>query len=310
MAGISGSSVIVLSQGGSMRLMRFAGLLLIPCAMFAQKKEIQELQRDFGLLQTDVRMLQRSFDEKIGQITVLLQQTLDAANKSNTAVALLERDVKERLGEQEKKVAAPVAGLNTKIDTLTDEFRFVKESVGEMSARLNRVQAQMTEMDQAIKTLSAPPAPPPGAAPATGAPKVSPVELFDNALRDKTKGNFDIALMQFNDYVQLFPGTDQTCEAQFHIGEIHSNKGELEQAVQAFDAVLEKYPSTCSKQPDAQFMKGKALAKAGQRSAAVTEYRELLKKYPTGDWAAKANAELKALGFTAATPRSPKGKKK
>ncbi|MBK5294559.1 MAG: tetratricopeptide repeat protein [Acidobacteriia bacterium] len=283
-------------------------LLLIPAAGLAQKKEIQDLQRDFGLLQMDVRTLQRSFDEKIAAISVLLQQTLDSANKSNTSIALLEREVKERLREQEKTVAGPVAGLSAKIDTMTDEFRFVKESVGEMSARLNRIQAQIVEMDTAIKTLNAPPAPPPGSAPGPapgGAPAgASPTTLFDNAMRDKIAGKHDIAILQFNDYLKWFPNTDQACEAQFHIGEIHANKVELEPAIQAFDAVLEKYPSTCSKVPDAQFMKGRALARSGQRTAAATEFRELLKKYPTGEWATKANAELKILGFSTASPAS------
>jgi TolA-binding protein len=296
------------SQGVTMRLLRFAGLLLflLPAAGLAQKKEIQDLQRDFGLLQMDVRTLQRSFDEKVATLTVLLQQTLDSANKANTSIALLEREVKDRLREQEKTVAAPVAGLGAKVDTMADEFRFVKESVTEMNSRLNRLQTQMTELDMAIKTLSAPPAPPGGAAAAPGA---SPLALFDNAMRDKLAGRSDLALQQFHDYVRGFPATEQACEAQFYIGEIYANRDELERAIQAFDTVLEKYPSTCAKKPDAHFMKAKTLAKAGERTAAVTEFREMLKRYPTGDWADKANAELKTLGFRSATP-APSRKRK
>jgi len=298
-----------------MRFLRNAALLLllIPVIAVAQKKEIQDLQRDFGLLQMDVRTLQRSFDEKLAAINVLLQQTLESANKSNTSIALLEREIKDRLREQEKTVAAPVAGLTAKIDTMTDEFRFVKESVGEMSARLNRIQTQIVDMNTAIKTLNAPPAPPPGPAPGapTGGPPAgtSPTTLFDNALRDKTAGRGEIAILEFNDYLKWFPNTEQACEAQFHIGEIHSNKVELEPAIQAFDAVLEKYPSTCSKIPDAQFMKARALARSGQRTAAATEFRELLKKYPTGEWANRANAELKALGFSNPAPAGSRRKK-
>jgi len=287
--------------------------LMIPAAMLGQKKEIQDLQRDFGLLQMDVRTLQRSFDEKIAALTVLLQQTLDSSNKANTALALLEREVRERLREQEKTVVAPVAGLGSKVDAMADEFRFVKESVTEMNARLNRLQTQMTELDTAIKTINAPLPPPPGSGQAAnpgGAPAgISPLALFDNAVRDKMAGKSDLALQQFNDYIKWFGATEQACEAQYFAGEIYAARSELEAAIQAFDAVLEKYPSTCVKKADAQYMKAKTLAKAGQRTAAVTELREMLKRYPTGEWASKANTELKLLGFRT-TPETPARRRK
>ena len=74
---------------------RFAllGLLLVP-SIFGQKKEILEMQRDLLQMQDQLRSLQRSQDEKLAALQVLLQQTLDAANKANTATAVLEASLR------------------------------------------------------------------------------------------------------------------------------------------------------------------------------------------------------------------------
>jgi len=64
-------------------------LLICPSLALAASKEIVELSRDVAILQEQMRGLQRSQDEKLSAIQVLVQQALDAANKANTSVALL-----------------------------------------------------------------------------------------------------------------------------------------------------------------------------------------------------------------------------
>ena len=98
-------------------------LALFPIAGFAQKKEILEMQRDIALLQDQVRTMQRSQDEKFAQVTLLLQQALDASGKANTAMAVLQSSLTERIGEQAKSMVGPVAGVGTKVDQMADEFR-------------------------------------------------------------------------------------------------------------------------------------------------------------------------------------------
>src|SRR5512140_421780 len=121
-------------QGEVMKLLGllFCALLAFPVLSFGQKKEYVELQRDIALLQDQVRSLQTSLNEKLAQLQMLVQQSLDASNKSSTAVAVLDSGIRDRLRDQEKSVAGPVAGVGAKLDQLTEEFRAVKESVGDM----------------------------------------------------------------------------------------------------------------------------------------------------------------------------------
>ncbi|MEP7367891.1 MAG: tetratricopeptide repeat protein [Acidobacteriota bacterium] len=301
-----------------MRLTRFMLVAaLAPVVVFAQKKEVQEMQRDVLLMQDQVRNLQRTIDEKMAGLTVLVQQSLDAANKANTAVALMERQLDDRLKGQEKSVAAPVAGLGAKVDTLADEFRFVRETINELNSKMSKLNTQMADVTQSVQTMQAPPAPPPGpgtassdAGSATPPPGVTAESLYSAALKDKSRSSYDLALAQFQDFLRWYDNTDLAPNAQFHIGDIYYAQGNYEKAIEAFNTQMEKYPDNTNKNPDALFMKGRSLMQLGRRSDAATEYRSLIQKYPRTEPADKARAELKNMGLSATPPPASKSRKR
>jgi len=265
-------------------------LLLAPGLASAQKKQIQELQRDMALLQDQLR----ATNEKLTALTMLVEQVLDRVNNTNTAMAVLEKSVKDSFREQEKHMAAPVAALGSRVESMAGEFRSVRESVADLSLRIGRMQAQLEDLKTSVQALSAPPPPPSPTAAAPAAVGVSAEALFNNARRDQSGGQLDLALAQYEDFLKSFPNSDLAPVAQYNIGEIYYNKRDYEQARKAFDLVLEKYPENL-KTADAMYMKAMSLARAGNRAGAVEELRALLKKYPTGEIAEKAQSQLKQL---------------
>ncbi len=295
-----------------MKFTVFLFLLLTPLAAFAQKKEMVELQRDVALLQDQMRTLQRSQDEKLAQLTLLIQQALDASNKANTSMAVLQNSLSERIGEQAKSMMGPVSGVGTKVDQMADEFRSVRESVADLAARMGKLDAKLTDINSAISTLRNPPAAPPpgpgGSASAAPPPGTSAEATYQNAYRDMVGGQMDLALQEFTDYLRYFGNTEYAPNAQFYVGDIYMRKGDAENAIAAFDAVLERYPEN-TKTADARYMKGRALVQAGKPTAAAQEFREIIKRYPDKDVATKAKSQLKALGYST-TSTAPAKKKK
>ncbi len=285
--------------------------LMIAPSVFAQKKETVELQRDVALLQDQVRTMQRSMDEKLGALTVLMQQTLDAANKANTSVAVLEAGLRDKMKDQEAKLVLPIANVGTKVDSFSEDMKGLRGSVEDVNAKMNKMQAQILDLANAVKTLAAPPPPPPAAATSaavmpTGPPAgVSAESLYNNAMRDRLGGNSDLALAGFNDYLKYFGNTDLAPNSQYYIGELYYNKGDMDAALRAFDLVLEKYPDN-NKTPDAMYMKGKVLVKMSERDEAAKLFRDLRKRYPTHDLAPKALSELRAMGLSGAPASTPK----
>ena len=282
-------------------------LLICPSLTFAASKEIVELSRDVAILQEQMRALQRSQDEKLSAIQVLVQQALDAANKANTSVALLQSSLQQTSKDQQTKVVTTVTDMGAKMDTLTTDFGALRESVADISSQVGKLQQQMVDIGNAVRSIQGPAATPPpsvtpgngpGPGPAAGSvPPVSSETLYQNANRDRSGGKDDLALQQYNEYLRYFGNTDLAPNAQYYIAEIHFRQNKLDEALQEFDMVLEKYPDN-NKTSDALYMKGATLVKTGKRTQGKQEFCELAKRFPSSDLASKARAQVKALGLT------------
>ena len=299
-----------------MKLRLLPLLLLLPTILPAANREMVELQRDVAALQDQVRTLQRTLDEKLTQLQTIVQQTLDTSSKSNTSVAVLDSTIRERLAEQQKTMGAPVANMTAKMDQMSSDFSGLRESVADMSDRMNKLQLQITELSNTVRTMGAPAAPPPtaGVAPGVGVPPtagaatppagMSPKQIYETAMRDRSGGNLDLAQQGFTEYLRYFGATELAPNAQFYLGQIAYDKGDYPTAIRNFDTVLEKYTDN-NKTPDAIFMKGMSLLKAGQRDAAAKEFLNVSTKYPNSEVAAKAKAQRKALGLSTPTAAAP-----
>ncbi len=286
------------------------------------------MQRDIAQLQDQVRMLQSSFDQKMAAIQTLVQQALDAANKANTNVSVLnagvtqtlEREV-QNLDKEIKDGFRPIASVTAKLDNVSNDTAELRNSVSDLTVQINKVQQQLGDINLAIKVLQAPPAPPPPPAgstdPAVGAvpgqaaapalPPVPAATLYNNATRDMSGGKADLAAGEFADFVKFFPDDPNAPFAQFYIGQIHYSQNKLDDAVMDFDAVLERFPEN-KMTPDAYFMKGMALKQSGHRDTGAQEFRTLIRKFPRSEKAANATEQLRAMGLTAVAPASPRKK--
>ena len=287
-------------------------LLLTPGAVFAASKEQQEMQRDIAQLQDQVRTLQSGFDQKISAIQTLLQQTLDAGNKANTSLSVLSSSVSQMLDRELKDALRPVAGLTAKLDNANNDISDVRSSIADLTTQMNRIQQQLTDINNAIKVMQAPPAAPPpsNVNPDAAARNVIPPAktLYDNATNDYNKGQADLALADYAEFLRDYPDDPLAPEAQFFIGVTHFGQLKYDLAVSDFDAVLERYPEG-KRTPDAYFMKGKALRQGGHRDEAATVWRALRKKYPRSDQADQAAEQLRAMGLSPAAPTAAAHKK-
>src|SRR5438552_1945219 len=127
-----------------------------PCAAFAASSEQQEMQRDIAQLQDQVRTLQSGFDQKMAALQTLVQQALDAGNKANTSVSVLTSSVTQTLDRELKDSLRPVAGLTAKMDNVTNDMSEIRNSLADLTTQVNRMQQQLTDVNNAIKVIQAP----------------------------------------------------------------------------------------------------------------------------------------------------------
>jgi tol-pal system protein YbgF len=294
-----------------MKFVRLA-VLMLACSGYALavNKDLIQMQRD---LEDRMNALQNDLDTKLanlsGQLTAIQNDTRHTAD----LLAGLQDTIANGVG----KALEPVSGLNAKTDAMSDDVRALKEALNDLSARLERMDAKITDLKNQIQIMQNPPPAPaaPGAAGAPNAatggqpqaggaalppPGMSAEKTFTDAMRDLQQNNTDLAYQEFQQYLTYFPNTELAANAQYYLGEIDYDRGDYTQAIAAFDAVLERYPEN-PKTADARYMKGMALMKSGQRSRAAQEFRALIDKYPRTDDARKALQQLHSMGLSAST---------
>jgi TolA-binding protein len=278
----------------------------------AQKREdFIALQRDVAQLQDQMKQLQKSQDEKMAALQALVQQALDASAKLSTNLSTLQSSLTTSMAEQQGKVVAPVAVLSTKVDQLSDDFRSVRENVSELGRSISRLDMKLEDVSTLVRTLNQPPPAPPPAAVDSSVPQPPPgvtsESLFESARRDYSSGKDELAMSEFVDYLKYFPMSENAPRAQYFIGMIYDRAKQYDDAVKAFDAVLERFqPNQYS--GDAAYMKAVELMKAGRRADAAEEFRNFLDNYPASDNASKARDHLKTLSPTPARSK-PNAKK-
>ena len=281
-----------------------SALLLLPAVAPAQKREITEMNRDVALLQEEVRNMKKADEDRFNAIDAALKQILDQINSGNRQVAGLGTGLRDQMT---KGVVSQVGAVGTKVDALSEDFKFVKENVSEVIDRLGKLEQKVVDLNTAIRTMQAPPAPPADngqsspTGPSASAPPagVSAEGLYKDALRDKSSAKYDLALDEFKNYLKWFSETEFAPNAQYYIGEIYYNQKNFDEAMKAFDAVISAPKN--NKTLDARFMKGRTLVRLGEKSEGAREFRAVVQAAPGSDVARRAQAELRDLGAAPAT---------
>src|SRR4051794_23049468 len=229
------------------------GCTLLATPAFSVSKEIIQLQTQVQALQDQMTQMRQSFDERMGVMKNLVEQSTDNVNKVAGAVNELNQTIQKSHQDE-----------GGRADQLSGQIQALRDSVDELKARITKVTQQLDAIQNAQQNITAPPAgstAQPGATgvpgPTGGAANMAPPAdvLYNNALRDYNSGNFPLASQEFGDYLKYYPNTDLAGNAQFYLGDVAYRQGNFEDAVKSYDTVIERYPDG-NKAAAAQLKKG------------------------------------------------------
>jgi tol-pal system protein YbgF len=141
--------------------------------------------------------------------------------------------------------------------------------------------------------------PPMTAEESAGPAAMQPVEPAAQALYDRGytlyhQGKYLDAEASFQRFLQAYPMTELSDNAQFWIGESRFARGDTRGALAAFREVLQKYPEA-NKVPDALIKEGDCLEKLGDRDGARDRYSEVKRRFPESGAAVMADDRLASL---------------
>lgn len=284
--------------------------LLAAAPALAQNREHQQMAAELRMLQAQTAQL--------GLALAALSADLAATN--------------DRVAESERVQQRRFADLELLVKTLTDEVRTIRERTQDTDTRLRTLSDEIDALRMTIVSLPAlitqaitqaltPPAPVDPDAPGAEAPAVSgtppvtpglptvppaivvplpetaglsPNRLYDTAFADYSSGQYEAAITQFRQLVQVFGTAERADDAQYLIGESLVYQGRFEEAIDAYNRVIQNYP-TGDQVDMAYFKRGSAQQRLGSVEAARATWEEVIKTLPDSTGARMAAQRLIGL---------------
>jgi tol-pal system protein YbgF len=264
-----------------------------PAPAAAANKDMERLQLQVATLQSQLAEILRAADESRREVK-RLTELLAEQN------ALLQKAGGDRR-QQDEATASGMKDLSDRVAELAEAIQALKGSViVPMSGPAGYPPAGAAGSTPPVASGGGPAGGPAAAAEAAGGgapaggpsvPAPAPRELYSQAYADYARGNYDLAIQGFNEYIRNYPGTDFTDNAQYWIGECLYGKKQYNDAIEAWNVLFRDYASS-DKLPDARVKKGMALERLGRRSQALVEYRYVVDRFPNSQAARIAREHL------------------
>lgn len=226
----------------------------------------------------------------------------------------LQKDAARTLEKLEKieaggaATAAPnatCAQAALKVEDLERQVKVLQEQILAGQRRLDEVLAEVRAGRRTAAPAPAAPSPEEQPRAAENRPAAtpssplsgSPENLFNAAYADYSRRHFDLALAGFEAVVRADPKGPLADDAQLWVGETLSAMGRTEEAVAAYDRLIQDYP-TGDKVPAAFLKKGLAQFEARRTAEAVETLKTLILRWPDADEARIAREHFRRRGIT------------
>jgi tol-pal system protein YbgF len=251
----------------------------------AANKDIERLALQIATLQGQLTELQRSGEETRAE----LRRLVELVAEQN---ALLRKAAADKR-QQDEAASVGLRERGERVSELAETLESIKLQTAASLPPAADPRVALAPGDPGVPAGTTSPTGPTGApAPAAPtAPVQAPRELYSQAYADFARGNYDLAMQGFAEYLRAYPGTDFADNAQYWIGECQYGKKLYAEAIDAWNLLLKDFPSS-DKLPDARVKKGMALERLGRRSQALVEYRYVVDRFPTSQAARIARERL------------------
>jgi TolA-binding protein len=251
----------------------------------AANKEHQQMMADIRMMQEQQQALQN-----------LLAQMTDALKAVNT-----------RLDQQSETLRKGLADTKLVVDNLSNDARVIREKLDDNNVRVGTLSQEVEALRQGVQQISRPtssnstsPDVDPGAGAAGAAPGAqpalgdSPQKMFNAAQADYMGGQYDLAIIGFNEFIKQYPRSELADDAQVSICAAYTQDNKPLEAANACDLAIRTYPGS-DKLPEAYYRKGLALSNLKNINGAREAWEFLVKNFPNSDMANLARNGLERL---------------
>lgn len=267
-------------------LIRLLAVLIViglPMAALAQSKEqkekidrmaaqLEELKTELILVQRQTQTMQDTFNKTMGELNTLIVQMGDniaAVRRAQSAISTNTTDTSGQISAMGERVTA----TNNRMERLSEQFASLKKLIEDIPKMPTFTQLTPGNAEQ----------------------------LFAAAYSDYSRGNFDLALSEFKQYVETFPSSELADNAQYWIAEILLAQRKPAEAIAELEKVAQVNPQG-DKTALALYKRATLLLEAGKKDEAVAQFLAIIKGYEKSNEAALATQQLQQIAPEALAP--------
>jgi tol-pal system protein YbgF len=216
---------------------------------------------------------------------------LQAETPDRAAVEGLGADVRsdlELIARGNADVQEELRQLVGRIDALEAKLVETQGGFAELSTQIATAQEELeTFLGQALEQQGSEGQP-------GGALPSDPQDLYQSAYNDFLRGNYDLAILGFRQFLASFAGSQLADNAQYWIGECYFHQQKFREAIAEFDRVAADYSSS-ERLASALLREGYAWLELGDSSAGREALQTVVQRFPRSDEAILAQRQLDTL---------------
>jgi tol-pal system protein YbgF len=258
-------------------------VMVLPLTVAAQSKEqrdkidrmsaqLEELKTELILVQRQTQAMQDTFNKTTGELNTLIVQMSDnisAIRRAQSSMSTNSNDTSSQISTMGERITA----TNQRMERLSEQFAQIKKLIEDIPKMPTFTQLTPGNAEQ----------------------------LFAAAYSDYSRGNFDLALSEFKQYVETYPSSELADNAQYWIGEILYAQKKLPDAVAEFEKVARVNPAG-DKTTVALYKRALVLLEMGKKEDAVAQFLVITKEYAKSSEATLATQQLQQFAPEALAP--------
>jgi len=221
----------------------FLGLLILACGGNMQ--------------QFDGRLAR--LEKRVGEVEV------GSRGREETSQAQ-EKGIKQQTAE----VKLALQNIDELVARVEDITRDLEQRQQDVAALLDDLTTRVVRLERTVSVAQD-----------SSVPKIEATarEIFDRARMDLDAGHPELAAMGFRSFIDQYPQSLLSDDAQFMLGECHYVGDRFEDALPEYEQLLDEYPAS-DKRALAMLRSGMCLMNVGRVDHAVSMLRGLMEVYP------------------------------
>lgn len=240
-----------------------------------------------------------------GQISEVQRQLLQIQKQSSSKEEVA--DLEGAIKRQTDALLKSEADVQVNLDSLSSQIDQLEANLEDTNYRLAQLSQQIAVTNQELKSFRSTALSMRGPAVGSGdgaaatpgrqaSGSADPQDMYQKAYNDYLRGNYDLAVLGFRQYLDVFPETELADNAVYWIGESYFGQGQYRQAIDEFEDILTNYPRS-DKSASATLKKGYAYLELREQAQGVAQLQRVVREYPGSDEANLARQRLRQLGI-------------